>query len=104
MYLQVERKIMNNYIEVSRRWGKTPIDIRIFANKEDCENRIMSIGMDLSDFKEALKKEISSVRWTFTEKGVSELLDKAIDSIIDEMKKSTIQYASKIPVDIGDRP
>lgn len=91
---------MKEYIEISRRWGKEKIEIKIFSQGETDDNKIISVSMDLADFAEALKKEVGSVTFTLTNAGFSKKIDAAIDNILIELKTATIQHANQIASDL----
>lgn len=91
---------MLSFVEISRKWKEARIETKIFSINEDPENKIVSVSADLCDFCTAVKNELGSVRYVFTDQEFSKRFDSAVESVLTKMKDTTNKYATQIPPDL----
>lgn len=73
---------MKTVVTISKKWNNPQINILI-----DVEG--IELKMDLSDFREALKREIGSITWTFKKETFDSQLDAAITRVISGIKEES---------------
>jgi C-terminal processing protease CtpA/Prc len=73
---------MKSILTISRKWHNPQIEVAI-------SNEGINLKMDMADFKEALKREIGSITWTFRKETFNQMLDEAITKIISGIKEES---------------
>ena len=69
-------------ITISRHWNHPEIITTV-------SNNMISVTMDLDDFKEALIAEIGSVATTFRAATFKDKVNKAVENVIERVKEET---------------
>jgi hypothetical protein len=69
-------------LTISRKWNNPQI-------KTTINNREISLEMNISDFEEALIKEIGLITFVLTEKQLRERVHKAIENILQGVKEES---------------
>lgn len=75
---------MKEMLSIIRKWSHPEIRMWV-SNKE------IGMAMDLSQFIDSVKKEMGSVTWVFTEAEFNRRFDKAVETVIEEVKKQTVK-------------
>jgi hypothetical protein len=75
---------MKTCVTISRHWSRPEITTRI-------DNEHISLQIDLADFIKALKQEIGSVTFVFTQKEFESRLDKSIENILSKVKEESVK-------------
>jgi len=73
---------MKTVVTISRHWSRPEITTRI--SKES-----ISLQIDMDDFVKALKQEIGSVTFVFTQKEFESRLDVAIKNVLSKIKEES---------------
>lgn len=81
---------MKEVVTVSRNWHKPEIKTTLWLQQEDKEsNRFIQLEISLTDFVQALKDEIGSVKWIFTQNKFDEIFDTAVSNVIEGVKNES---------------
>ena len=54
----------------------------------------IKMKMSMEDFREALKQEVGSIKFVFRQDTFNTILDSAIDTILNEVKKESAKVIS----------
>ena len=77
---------MKKIVTISRKWDNPKILTTI-------SDEGISLQMDMVDFVSALKREIGSVTWIFTEKDFESRLDTAVMAVLQGIKEESAKVA-----------
>ena len=78
---------MKTVVTISRYWHNPQIMTVIWKDG-------ISLTMNMSDFVEALKKEIGSVTWTIRDKSFEQKIDQAVMNILSKIKEESAKTLS----------
>jgi len=88
---------MQTFVGISRKYGEKQTEMNVYGKGEG--GTAVSVSMPLDDFVDALIKEVDSVTWVFTQKEFERRMQAAKETVLDEMKKTTVIHAHNIPLE-----
>ena len=88
---------MQTFVGISRKYGEKQTEMNVYGKAEG--GTAVSVSMPLDDFVDALIKEVDSVTWVFTQKEFERRMQAAKETVLDEMKKTTVIHAHNIPLE-----
>lgn len=80
---------MKSVVTISRKWHRPEISTTLWLEGEDSKGRFIQLEIPLLDFVKAIKKEIGSVKWVFSDKKFDEIVDLAVSNVIEGTKEES---------------
>jgi len=74
----------NYRVTILRKWNNPTIYHLVNSDR-------IELSLPLEEFMDLVKKEIGSVAWTFTRRGFSKKVDKALFRVIEYIKRETVK-------------
>lgn len=81
---------MKSVITISRKWHKPEISTTLWLEGEH-NGKFIQLEIPLLDFVKALKAEIGSVKWVFSDKKFEDTFDIAVSNVIEGIKEESVK-------------
>jgi len=80
---------MKYAVTITKFWHRPEIKTMVFTCQEIEENIFIRMECSLEDFVKALRAEIGPVRWVWNEDRFTEIMEKAAETVIENIKKES---------------
>jgi hypothetical protein len=88
---------MNEYtLDIERKFGKMNTTMKVYMRSEDENGNVLCIQTPLNEVMKAVKEEIGSVTFVFTQETFEKRLDDALMTVLKQIGLATKPFASQI--------